>query len=208
MMTACQIQSHLVLISPIFNECMTESSSNNDDDGLNLDKSLSVESSIESDDDSASDLSPSAPASSSSSSSAKVCHCMKYWDCVNSGGFPYSYCGISEICCVDQKDKDLIEDMRASFLIEDAIRSSSSSNSPIHNEKRLSDILLSSITSSGSILSPSASQPLVNNPVKVSNCGKKGFDTNREGVADPGEWSWHVSMVHVGALFTHNLIPF
>ena len=28
---------------------------------------------------------------------------------------------------------------------------------------------------------------------KVSNCGKKSFDSNREGIADPGEWAWHVS---------------
>jgi secreted trypsin-like serine protease len=34
-----------------------------------------------------------------------------------------------------------------------------------------------------------------NNPAKVSNCGKKGFDTNREGIADPGEWAWHVAIL-------------
>lgn len=37
---------------------------------------------------------------------------------------------------------------------------------------------------------------LSNTPAaKVFSCGKKGFDTNRDGIADPGEWAWHVSII-------------
>jgi secreted trypsin-like serine protease len=34
------------------------------------------------------------------SAEVKQCDCMKYWQCVNSGGTPYSYCGINDICCL------------------------------------------------------------------------------------------------------------
>ncbi|KAI1292142.1 Vitamin K-dependent protein C [Halotydeus destructor] len=72
---------------------------------------------------------------------------MQYWQCVNTGGTPYSYCGTNEICCVFGDE----------------------SLSPLAN-----------FTSS---------------PAKSSNCGKKGFDTNKVGVAEPGEWAWHVAIL-------------
>lgn len=67
---------------------------------------------------------------------------MSYWQCVNGGGHPYTYCGTNQICCVYGGDEDL------SFLNTFA--------------------------------------NITNNKVKTSNCGRKGFDSNREGVADPG----------------------
>lgn len=27
---------------------------------------------------------------------------------------------------------------------------------------------------------------------KQANCGQKGVDTGRVGIAEPGEWAWHV----------------
>ncbi|XP_013776905.1 serine protease 44-like [Limulus polyphemus] len=32
-------------------------------------------------------------------------------------------------------------------------------------------------------------------PNKVVTCGEKGVDSNREGLAEPGEWSWHAAIL-------------
>ena len=85
---------------------------------------------------------------------------MKYWECINSGGSPYAYCGINDICCAEKTvNSATVSDESADSVIFSAFgdnRSDQPSN-------------------------------------KISNCGKKGFDSNREGIADPGEWAWHVS---------------
>lgn len=32
-------------------------------------------------------------------------------------------------------------------------------------------------------------------PPKVDNCGRKGYHTRRDGVAEPGEWPWHAAIL-------------
>lgn len=99
---------------------------------------------------------------------AKSCICMKYWDCINSGGVPLAYCGINDICCAEKRvNAATVSDESADSVIFSAFgdnRSDQPSN-------------------------------------KISNCGKKGFDSNREGIADPGEWAWHVSLSSSYVLF-------
>lgn len=97
---------------------------------------------------------------------------MKYWQCVSAGGVPHSYCGINQICCMDPP-----------------IRSSPSNSIPSLSM----DSSLDPNEADSIIFSTTFNNLYANAPVKMGNCGVKGFDSNRDGISDPGEWGWHVS---------------
>ena len=117
---------------------------------------------------------------------------MKYWQCVSAGGVPHSYCGINQICCMDPPP---------------ARRSSPSSSASASS--LTADSSLDPNEADSIIYSTSFNNLYANVPVKMANCGVKGFDSNRDGISDPGEWGWHVSWSFVFSfLFFINCVTY
>ena len=100
---------------------------------------------------------------------------MKYWQCIHAGGVPHSYCGINQICCMDPPPRAAGASSRSSPASNEAVDSSLDPNE------------------ADSIIFSTSFNSLLNAPAKQTQCGVKGFDSNRDGISDPGEWGWHVS---------------
>ena len=113
---------------------------------------------------------------------AKSCSCMKYWQCVNAGGVPHSYCGINQICCMDPPPRS-----------SSSSSSSSSARRAASNDASSIDTLLDPNEADSIIFSTTFNR--LNAPVKEANCGVKGPDSLRDGISDAGEWGWHVRPV-------------
>lgn len=73
------------------------------------------------------------------------CNCMEYWQCIGSGGTPYTYCNLNKVCCF--------------------------------------------------VKSGAKAVGILPRQSKSAKCGEKGSDTGRDGVADPGEWSWQAAIL-------------